>query len=585
MGARLGVERAVFEGRAIERALFWGRCTGGSIILLLGPIVTPAAPEAVIRALGLYFFAYATLMLWVSSRAASAAAKERAAWLAHAFDTLGFLGALALNATDTGWLATNAAPLYIVVAVSRLGLFGGVSALVALAATHLALAVWRDVDLGIGFDLARTLVHLGMYGLAVLLTTAIDSELRALRARREMQVAVHEPLLQAHDDMHQGVLISERARPVYVSDGLLRLTGWTRDEVMRLPSVFDLVPEDERSEAIEMTRALPAEGGLVTKTIRCRDGRRIEVEVALRRYRHDGHDRSVAIVRDVTVRKRTLEELARMQRLDGLGALAGGIAHDFSNLLAVILNNAHLALASAADGEMLRTKLEGIRSAAESGASLTRQMLVFSSGATPRPTVAIDLRREARYADQLLRRTIGDGIRLDVRIDPDVESVRLEPGQLEQILMNLAVNARDAMPDGGRISVEIDEIENDGDDLPALPSGRYVRIVVRDDGVGMAPGVAARAFEPFFTTKPKGRGTGLGLSTVYGLVRRAGGHVSIASAPAVGTSVTIHLPAATAAEMGESTAGGRREVRGSGEHVLAVDDEDGEALRTPVAVA
>ncbi len=584
MGPRLGVERAAFEGRAIERALFWGRCTGGSIILVLGPIVTPAAPEAVIRALGLYFFAYAALMLWVSGRAASKPDHERTAWLAHAFDTTGFLGALALSATDTGWLATNAAPLYIVVAVSRLGLFGGVSALVALAATHLALAVWRDVSLGIAFDPARTLVHLGMYGLAVLLTAAIDSEMRALRARREMQVAVHEPLLQAHDDMHQGVLISEGARPVYVGDGLLRLTGWTRDEVMRLPSVFDLVPEDERSEAIERTRALPAEGGLVTKAIRCRDGRRIEVEVALRRYRHDGHDRSVAIVRDVTARKRTLEELARMQRLDSLGALAGGIAHDFNNLLAVILNNAHLALARA-DGEKLRTKLEGIRSAAESGASLTRQMLVFAGGAMPGLAVAIDLRREVRYADQLLRRTIGDGIRLDVRIDPDVQSVRLEPGQLEQILMNLAVNARDAMPDGGTISVEIDETENDGDDVPALPSGRYVRIVVRDDGVGMAPAVAARAFEPFFTTKPKGRGTGLGLSTVYGLVRRAGGHVSIESMPGVGTSVTIHLPAATAAEMVESTAGGGPEVRGNGERVLAVNDEDREALRTPVAVA
>ena len=570
VGARLGAGRAVLEGQAIERALFWGRCTGGLVILALGPSFTPGVPELLIRGLGAYFFVYAFLMLSVSSRAARPVARQQAAWLGHMFDTAGFLGGLALNATDPAWLASNAAPLYVVVAVSRLGVFGGVFAAVALTATHLALAVWRDLYLGIAFDPARALVHISVYVLAAVLTTAIDSELRALRARREVQVTVHEPLLQVHDDMQDGVLISERGRPVYVSEGFLALTGWTRDEVMRLRSVLDLVPDAERPAASERTAALPAEGGILTKGIRCKDGSRIEAEVALRRYRHEGRDRSLAIVRDVTLRNRNFEELERMQRLDSLGALAGGIAHDFNNLLAAILNRAHLAMAATAEGDGVRAEIEGIRTAAESGASLTRQMLVFTRGAQARRTEPIDLSREARYAEGLLRRSIGAGIGLDVRIDPRVRSVLLEPGQLEQILMNLAVNARDAMPEGGSISVEIDDTENDGDDLPMLPSGRYVRIVVRDSGAGMTPEVAARAFEPFFTTKPKGQGTGLGLSTVYGLVRRAGGHVSIASTRGLGTTCTIHLPA-TAPFEGTASTVEQVEARETGEQpVVAV---------------
>lgn len=543
MGARLGIERAVFEGRAIERALFWGRCTGGAVILVLGPIVTPAAPELLIRALGLYFFAYATLMLWVTSRATSAVARERAAWLAYLFDTVGFLSALVLNATDPQWLAVGAAPLYVLAAVARMGLVGGVTALVALAATHVALALWRQSSLGIELDVARNLVSICVYAIAALLATAIDSELRRLRGQRELQVAVHEPLLQAHDALGEGVLITEGERVVYASDGFLELTGRSRSEIMALSSVYELISLDQRASARELTRALPTRGGILRKELLRPDGSRIGVEVALRRYRTDGRARSVAIVRDVTLRDRVLAELERGQRFESLGALAGGIAHDFNNLLAVILNDAHLALTGTASAAAQRW-IEEIKDAAERGASLTRQMLVFAHGARASAAVRIDVRREIGYAERLLRRSLAAGVTLELRLSVGVPDVELEAGQLEQILMNLVVNARDAMPDGGRVSIVADEVQLGALDVPGLAAGRYLRLVVSDDGCGMPADVAARAFEPFFTTKPKGRGTGLGLSTVYGVARRAGGHVAIVSAPGKGTTVTVDLPAA-----------------------------------------
>ena len=560
------------EGHAIERALFWGRCVGGVVILALGPIVTPAAPDILLRALGIYFFAYG-LMLFLTSRARTPRAQERAAWLAHGFDTVGFVAALVLNATDPVWQAVYAAPLYILVAVSRMGLIGGISAAGAVALAHVGLAVWRQDALGIPFDVARNLVHISIYGLAALLTTAIDSEMRALRVRREVQVAVHEPLLQAHDDMGQGVLITEGERAVYVSDAFARLTRGTRDEIMRLASVYDLVPVDGRDALRQQLRGLPAEGGMLRTQFDRADGARAEVEIAYRRYETGHRDRSVAIVRDVTVRERAMEELERSQRLESLGSLAGGIAHDFNNLLAVIMNNAHLALA-ASQGRALQREIEEIKDAAERGAALTRQMLVFARSARPRASATIDVRREVRYAERLLRRAIGPAVRLDVAVWPELPHVMLEPGQLERILMNLVVNARDAMPRGGLVSIDVRQAEIAANETPTLAAGRYVRIVVRDEGAGMSAEVQRRAFEPFFSTKPKGQGTGLGLSTVYGIVRRAGGHLGLASAPDAGTTVTIHLAAAEARSTEDESVSSPVAKRGNGERVLVVDDDD-----------
>jgi signal transduction histidine kinase len=456
MGTTLRSGNAVSEGQAIERALFWGRCTGGLIIVALGPLVAPGVPELIHRALGLYFIGYAFLMLRIAAGATTPRARSQAGWLAHAFDTVGFLAALVVNATDSEWLTVSAAPLYVIVAVSRMGALGGISAAVALAATHLALAAWRATALGFPFDAASTTVHLAIYGLAALLTIAIDSEMRSLRGARDQQV---------------------------------------------------------------------------------------------------------------------LSELERTHRLESLGALTGGIAHDFNNLLAVILNNAHLALGTG--GEGARKEIEEIRDAAQHGVNLTRQMLVFARGARSNAKVRIDVRRELQYAHRLLRRTIGAGVTLDAHVAEGVPDIELEPGQLERIVMNLVVNARDAMPGGGRISLTASEVRLDGQEIPDLPAGRYLRLVVSDEGVGMPPDVARRVFEPFFTTKQKGHGTGLGLATVHGVTHRAGGHVGLVSEPGRGTSVTVHLPAMTVAATAHPDAPiASVNARGDRERVLLVDDDD-----------
>ncbi len=560
------------EGRGLERALFLGRCIGGALIILLGPPAVGGVDARLFYVFGLYFIGYAVLMLWVSERAETQRAKRRAGWIAHVFDTTGFIGGLLLSALSPSWLVTNAAPLYIVIASFRFGRAGAAFAVGAISVAHVAIALWRVGSLGMPLDTADTVIHLGIYVLAGLISSGIEGELRALRAGREMRAAVHEPLLQAHDAMRQGVLITEAERAVYVSDGLIALTGWSREEITALPSVYELIPDDEREEARRVASALPADGGVLQKTLVRKDGQRIEVEVALRRFTVDGATRAVSIIRDVTIRSRALAELERAHRLESLGSLAGGIAHDFNNLLAVILNNAHLAL----DGEAApaRREIEEIKHAAERGAQLTKQMLVFSRGGVGGGEL-IDVRTEVASAERLLRRTIGANITLDVRLTQLLPAVRLDTGQLEQILMNLAVNARDAMPAGGRLAIAVDTVELDAPAAAAMPGirpGPFVRVVANDSGTGMTPEVAARAFEPFFSTKPKGRGTGLGLSTVYGIVTRAGGHVALASTLGAGTRFTIHLPALEAAAVDVSEPTPLQE-EGHGETILLVDDE------------
>jgi hypothetical protein len=568
----LRAHQTLDEGRGLERALFLGRCIGGALIVLLGPPAVSGADERLFYVFGLYFVGYAVLMLWLSERANTHRAQRRAGWIAHVFDTSGFIGGLLLSALSPSWLVTNAAPLYIVIASFRFGRAGAAFAVGAISVAHVAIGLWRADSLGMPLDTADTVIHLGIYVLAGLITSGIEGELRSLRAGRDMRAAVHEPLLEAHDAMLQGVLITEAERAVYVSDGLVALTGWSREEIMSLASVFELIPDEERDAARRVATSLPAEGGLLQKTILRKDGQRIDVEVALRRFSVEGGTRSVSIIRDVTIRTRALAELERAHRLESLGSLAGGIAHDFNNLLAVILNNAHLALDG--DGGSARREIEEIKHAAERGAQLTKQMLVFSRGGVGGGEL-IDVPAEVASAERLLRRTIGANIALDVRLAPRLPSVRLDIGQLEQILMNLAVNARDAMPMGGRLSIAIDTVELDATtaaSMPGIQSGAHVRIVANDGGTGMTPEVASRAFEPFFSTKPKGRGTGLGLSTVYGIVTRANGHVALASTLGEGTRFTIHLPAfdAPAIEIAEPQ---HVQQEGQGETILLVDDE------------
>ncbi|HZO36798.1 MAG TPA: ATP-binding protein [Solirubrobacteraceae bacterium] len=250
-------------------------------------------------------------------------------------------------------------------------------------------------------------------------------------------------------------------------------------------------------------------------------------------------------------RKRVLSaELDQARRLDGADVLAGGIAHDCNNLLGIIINYANFVADALPEQGQTREDIEEIRDAAQRAASLTRQLLTIGRGPIAESEV-LDLNEVVEGFGNLLRDTLGERTPLETRLGDDLWPVDAEPGQLERVLLNLAVNARDAMPDGGRLTVETANVLLDQSFAAGhvdVPPGRYVRLTVSDCGTGMDQEVRRRAFEPFFTTKPKGQGTGLGLATVDGIVARAGGWIDLDSERGTGTTIRVHLPADVDAE-------------------------------------
>ena len=261
---------------------------------------------------------------------------------------------------------------------------------------------------------------------------------------------------------------------------------------------------------------------------------------------------------------RTGALLAKAQEMEGLARLAGGVAHDFNNLLTVMNCHTDLLREALRDRPDLAADVEVLREAGGSAAALTRQLLAFSRRQALQPRV-LDLNALLLRAERVLRRMIGEGVQLEMRLAPMLWTVRADPSQMEQVVMNLAVNARDAMPRGGTLTVTTASVTLDAGEAsarPPLAPGDHVLLTVADDGVGMEPGVLEHVFEPFYTTKPEGKGTGLGLSTVYGIVAQSGGHVEGVSAPGRGTVFRIHLPrhpgdAAGGAGTGASASPGR----------------------------
>jgi two-component system, cell cycle sensor histidine kinase and response regulator CckA len=286
----------------------------------------------------------------------------------------------------------------------------------------------------------------------------------------------------------------------------------------------------------------------------------------------------LAYTEDVTERRHLEEQLRQAQKMEAVGLLAGGVAHDFNNLLTVIQAYGDSLAENLEEGSALSADVAEIRDAASRAASLTRQLLAFSRKQVLQPR-SVDLGAIVAGIEPMLRRTIGEDIRVELRWETPVARVLADPGQIEQVILNLALNARDAMPAGGTLTietanVEIDECSAAGDLVP----GRHVRLRVRDTGHGMDEATRSRIFEPFFTTKEHGRGTGLGLSTVYGIVKQSGGTVRVDSEPGKGSSFEVFLPH----EPADSPAHGPAlpavpVVRQGGETILLAEDED--ALR------
>jgi two-component system, cell cycle sensor histidine kinase and response regulator CckA len=253
---------------------------------------------------------------------------------------------------------------------------------------------------------------------------------------------------------------------------------------------------------------------------------------------------TIFMIEDITERKQLENQLFQSQKMETVGRLAGGIAHDFNNLLTVLSGYTDLSLQGIRENDPLRTNLEEIKKAVEKASALTRQLLVFSRRQAM-DLKAIDLNTVVKDLDRMLRRIIGEDIELKVQLATDLGEVRSDPGQIEQVILNLAVNARDAMPKGGTLLIETANIELDEDYARfhiSVDPGQYVMLSVADTGCGMTAEVKEHIFEPFFTTKEKDKGTGLGLSTVYGIVKQSGGNIWTYSEPGRGTIFKIYLP-------------------------------------------
>ena len=308
------------------------------------------------------------------------------------------------------------------------------------------------------------------------------------------------------------------------------------------------------------------------------DAVRFPVELSAGVVRLGGQRRAILTIRDVSQRHAAEDQLRQAQKMDAVGQLTGGIAHDFNNLLTVIVGNAELLADALADDGDLHDMAEQVLLAAERGASLTRRLLAFSRRQTLQPA-RIDLRETMVAMTDMLRRTLGGNIEIRFDAQPDLWSTSVDRAQFETAVLNLALNARDAMPQGGRLTITARNAVVDEDParpLDEIAPGDYVAIAVSDTGTGMSRDIAARAFEPFFTTKDVGKGTGLGLSMVYGFVKQSGGHVTIASEPRRGTTVTVYMPRAQAGEQPErERPAPSGDAVGTGETVLVVEDDPG----------
>jgi two-component system cell cycle sensor histidine kinase/response regulator CckA len=361
-----------------------------------------------------------------------------------------------------------------------------------------------------------------------------------------------------------------------VNAAFARMMGYSsREELLALPSMeLYFEPEDRQI----FIRKLRPEGTAVNVELRCRrkDGAAVWLleNVSLRR---EGSEEILeGTVIDITDRKQLEEQLRLSQKMEAVGRLAGGVAHDFNNLLTVIMGNADILMGAMSEDDGRKTDVEEILKASERAASLTRQLLAFGRGQTLIVEV-LDLNSVISNTEHLLQRVIGEDVSLVSVLDPRLSSVRADPGQIEQVLMNLAINARDAMPEGGKLTIETSNVWLDEDyarDHVTVKSGPYVMMAVSDTGAGMSEETRSHAFEPFFTTKEQGKGTGLGLATVYGIVKQSGGYIWIYSEPGLGTTVKVYLPRVEDAPDPARPRPERAAPAGGRETILLVEDED-----------
>jgi len=391
------------------------------------------------------------------------------------------------------------------------------------------------------------------YWLTLLLTAApLYLTYKMYRAGRESDAQQGAILEAAHDAI---ITMDQQLNIREFNPAAERMFGYARLDILGRNVELLLPPLDRAPHKRALDEYLTAgRGPLAGRQLELRglraDGTEFPLELTVARIGADSRAVLTGFLRDITERRALEEQLRQSQKLEAIGRLAGGVAHDFNNILMSIMGSADLLLMQLARGDAARGEAAEIKQAIDRGAGLTRQLLAFSRRQPARPRL-FALGDVVRGMDTMLRRLIGPEIDFEIVVPAEPMTVAADSGQVEQVVMNLVVNARDAMPEGGRVTVRIDEVELDEDGAAAFVegrAGRYARLSVADTGTGIDAQTRAKLFEPFFTTKEQGKGTGLGLSIVYGIVKQSGGYITVASEPGRGATFLIYLPIAAAPE-------------------------------------
>ncbi|MFH1931464.1 MAG: PAS domain S-box protein [Pseudomonadota bacterium] len=399
----------------------------------------------------------------------------------------------------------------------------------------------------------------------------ITERMRAEERIRRLSTAVEQSI--------DGIEIADMEEKLtYVNDAFARMHGYSHEEMIGM-KIEDLHNEAQMDELKSTLQQIKTTGSWLGEITHIRKGGTPFPTYMSTTLLLDAEGRPIgilAVVKDISEQKKLETQFRQAQKMEAIGTLAGGVAHDFNNLLTSILGNAELALMDLGKDNPLCESLKEIIKAGNSAASLTRQLLAFSRKQILRPVV-LNLNTVTADIDKMLRRMIGEDIELKTLLEPDLGNVTSDPGQIEQVLINLAVNARDAMPRGGKLTVETTNVDLEEDyfvnhGVGAVP-GPYVMLAVSDTGCGMDKETKSRIFEPFFTTKEKGKGTGLGLSTVYGIVKQSNGYVWVYSEPGRGTTFKIYLSRMEGeAVLLKKEKGSLEKLKGS-EAVLIVEDD------------
>jgi two-component system cell cycle sensor histidine kinase/response regulator CckA len=408
----------------------------------------------------------------------------------------------------------------------------------------------------------------------------IYQQLQIYRIRRELVRREELFRLISENAADMIAVVDAEGNRIYNSPAYQRILGYSNEELQNTSSLEQVHPDDRH--LVEQAARQARDGG-IGRTIQYRMRHKngswhlLESGASAVLNSHGKLEKLVIVNRDISARRQLEEQFRQAQKMEAVGRLSGGVAHDFNNLLGVIIGYAEFMQERTEPENELRGSIDEILKAGKRAAVLTRQLLAFSRQQVLDPKV-IDLNSAVSDMEKLLRRLIGEDVELTTPLAADLGRVKADQGQLEQVIMNLAVNARDAMPQGGKLTIStanfvMDEAFVSRYPYPVQP-GPYVCLTVSDSGIGMDAETKAHAFEPFFTTKEKGKGTGLGLSTVYGVVKQSGGYIDVESSPGAGTSFKIYLPQVHEAihEQGPSSGADTGSFDGK-ETILIAEDE------------